>query len=48
MSGTLKSTHLNTVREGNLEVISDFFCGSGHVVPKHVNNVIYEIHPHNP
>ncbi len=25
---------LNTVLEGNLEVISDFFCGSGHVVSK--------------
>ncbi len=25
----------NSVWEGNLEAISDFFCGSGHVIPKH-------------
>ncbi len=23
--------------ESNVEAISDFFCGSGHVIPKHVH-----------
>ncbi len=35
MSGKLKIINLNIVSEGNLEAISDFFCGSGHVIPKH-------------
>ncbi len=35
MSGILKIADLNAVWEGNLEAISDFFCGSGHVIPKH-------------
>ncbi len=35
MSDTLKITDLNAVWEGNLEAISHFFCGSGHVIAKH-------------
>ncbi len=36
MSGILKIVDLNAVWEGNLEAISEFFCGSGHVISKHV------------
>ncbi len=36
MSGILKIINFNPVWEGNLEAISDFFCGSGHVIPKHI------------
>ncbi len=37
MFGTLlEIIDLRTVWEGNLEAISHFFCGSGHVIPKHV------------
>ncbi len=35
MPGILKIIGLNAVWEGNLETISDFFCGSFHVIPKH-------------
>ncbi len=35
MFGTLTTVDLNAVWNGNLEAISDFFCGSGHVIPKH-------------
>ncbi len=31
-----KMNHLNAVWKANLETISDFVCGSGHVIPKHV------------
>ncbi len=34
MSGILKIIDLNAVWEGNLEAISHFFCGWGHVIPK--------------
>ncbi len=36
MSGILKIVDLNVVWDSNLEAISAFFCGSGHVIPKHV------------
>ncbi len=26
---------VSAVSDGNLEAISDFFCGSSHVIPKH-------------
>ncbi len=35
MSGRLTIVDLNAVLEGNLEAISDRFCGSGHVIPMH-------------
>ncbi len=35
ISHELKMIDFNAVWDGNLEVISDFFCGSGHVIPKH-------------
>ncbi len=35
MSGILNNVDLNAVWDGNLEAISDFFYGSGHVIPKH-------------
>ncbi len=34
-SGILKLIDLNVVWEGNVEAISDFFCGLGYVIPKH-------------
>ncbi len=37
MSGILKIGDLNAIWEGNVEAILDFFCGSGHLVPKHVS-----------
>ncbi len=38
MSGILKIIDLNAVSEGNLEVISNFCCHLGHVIPKHVSS----------
>ncbi len=35
MSGMLEIIDLNAVWKGNLEAISDYLCGSGHVIPKH-------------
>ncbi len=39
MSSTLKIIDLNAVWEGNLEAISHFLCGSGHVISKHAHCV---------
>ncbi len=39
MSGILKIIDFNAVSEDNLEAISDFFCGSGHVIT--VNRIEY-------
>ncbi len=36
MYGILKLLTWMQKWEGNLGTISDFFCGSGHVIPKHV------------
>ncbi len=36
MFGILKIIDLNAVWESNLEAISLFVCGSGHVIPKHL------------
>ncbi len=44
MFGILKMIDLIAVWEGNLEVISDLFCGSDHVIPKHAQS---RWSPHN-
>ncbi len=50
MSDILTIIDLNAISEGNLEAMSDFFCGSDHVIPKHVNYPItYGMkEPYNP
>ncbi len=40
MSGILKISDLNAESEGNLEAIWGFFCGSGHVIPKHMIGIM--------
>ncbi len=40
MLGILKMMAFNAAWEGNLEAISDFVCGSGHVIPKYVVNIL--------
>ncbi len=40
MYSILKIIDWNGVWEGNLENISDFLCGSGHVIPKHAQGVV--------
>ncbi len=41
MFGIFKIIDLNAVWEGNVEVISDFCCSSGHVTPKHDMCYVY-------
>ncbi len=40
ISGILKIIDLSAVWEGNLEAISDFFCGSSHVITKYDGETI--------
>ncbi len=48
MSDILKVIDVKAVLEGNLEAISDFFCGSGHVIHKHGEmGVSMTLHDHH-